>query len=420
LSLQIAVIGAGVAGIAAAYLLQRAHRVTLFEKNDYFGGHTHTVEIPVGEDRGTPVDTGFIVMNDRTYPLFSRFLSQLRVATAPSEMSFSYHCEETGVLYAGAHPSRLFARRSNLFRIRHWLFLTEIHRFYRKTLRRLENGSLQGLTLGEYFRQERFSRDLVDWHIVPMAASIWSTPDAQVYDFPAERIARFYERHGLLRLRDRPRWHYIPGGSHTYVKAFLKGFRGRAVAGDPVRAVSRNGSGVTVRTADGSEQRFDRAVIAAHADEALGLLANPTDAEARLLSAWQYSANRTILHRDASYLPPLPRAWASWNYVRSMGVPEHRPVTLTYLMNRLQKLQTAHTYCVSLNPARPVPQEEVVDSFDYSHPVYDMNALGAQRDLPVLNRQGDVYFCGSYFGYGFHEDAVRSAVNVADHFGIEL
>lgn len=418
--LRIAVVGGGVAGIAAARLLQRRHEVTLFEKNDYVGGHTRTIVIDHGPDAGTPVDTGFIVLNDRTYPLLIRFLAGLAVPIRKSDMSFSYTCLRTGLQYASRNLDTLFAQRRNLLRPSFWRFLIEILRFNERTRKRLAAGTLRDLSLGEYLRGESVLPSLVESYLIPMAAAIWSTPDAQMMDFPAESFFRFMENHGLLSVTDQPQWYSIEGGSHAYVNAFLHGFNGRVFTGRPVGRIRRNDSGAVLIFAGGQEETFDKVVIAAHADEALGLLADPSSEETAGLSPWSYSRNTVVLHTDASFLPENPRARASWNCLREKDASPGAPVMLTYHMNRLQGLRTDSEYCVTLNPVRPVDPSRIIRKLVYRHPMYTAQAVATQRSLPVLNGLRHTYFCGSYFGYGFHEDALRSGVKVAEAFGIHL
>lgn len=418
--LKIAVIGGGVAGVTASYLLQRRHSVTLYEKNDYVGGHTHTIVIEDGSDAGTPVDTGFIVLNDRTYPLFSRFLSQLKVPLRKTQMSFSYNCLQTGLQYASSNFNTIFAQRLNLLRPSFWHMLLGITRLNSKTRQKLQKGELEGLSLGDYLERERFSQKLIEAYLIPMAAAIWSTPDVKMMDFPAEAFFRFFENHGLLTLTDQPQWYVVAGGSHAYVKVFLDNFTGQALTNHGVTSVRRTDSGPIVRFDDGREEPYDRVVIAAHANEAYRMLADPSPDETRLLSPWQYANNHTVLHTDISLLPFNRRAWASWNYMREREIESGSPVTVTYHMNRLQNLKTENNYCVTLNPVKPIPGKYIIREIEYTHPMFTFDALKTQQDLPVLNGQNNTCFCGSYFGYGFHEDAVRSAVKVAEKFGIDL
>lgn len=417
---KIAVIGGGVAGITASYLFQRRHDVTLYEKNDYVGGHTHTIVIEDGSDAGTPVDTGFIVLNDRTYPLFNRFLSQLKVPITKTDMSFSYTCRKSGLQYASRNFNTIFAQRFNLFRPSFWRMLLGIIRLNSKTRQKLQQGKLEGLSLGEYLSREGFGQNLIEEYLIPMAAAIWSVPDVKMMDFPAETFFRFFENHGLLTVTDQPQWYFVTGGSHAYVKAFLDNFTGRTLTNHWVTSIKRTESDCVVRLQDGREEHYDCVVIATHANEAYHILADPLPDEIRLLSRWRYAKNHTVLHTDISLLPPNRRAWASWNYLRELAVESGSPVTVTYHMNRLQNLKTEKHYCVTLNPVKPIREEYIIREMEYTHPIFTFEALETQKDLPALNGQRNTYFCGSYLGHGFHEDAVRSAVKVAEKFGIDL
>lgn len=416
---NIAVVGAGVSGLTAAYLLQRRHRVTVFEKNDYAGGHTNTVVIPSGPDAGTPVDTGFIVMNHRSYPLFTRLLAELGVPLRDSVMSFAYYDETSGLEYCGSNLNGLFAQRRNLFRPSFYRMIADILRFFREATRDLEAGALHGCTLGEYLAAGRFSEAFIRDHIVPMGSAIWSTPCSRMMDFPAESFARFFRNHGLLSLEDRPTWRTVEGGSQSYVRAMAKTFQQAVVLNAPVDLVRRAADQVLVRVAGGRETLFDRVVIAAHADEALAMLGDPSDDEKRLLGAWVYEKNRTVLHTDVSAMPPHRRAWSSWNYTREKAAGSDATVSVTYHMNTLQGLRTQEQYLVSLNRKRAIPPARVVRDLVYTHPTYTFASMATQSELAALNGRRNTYFCGAYFGYGFHEDGVRSGVEVARALGVE-
>ncbi len=418
--LDIAVIGAGVAGITAAFLLQQRHRVSLYEHNDYVGGHTHTIVIPDGPDAGPPVDTGFIVLNDRTYPLFNRLLQRLGVEICKSDMSFSYYSARRGFQYASRSLNTLFAQRRNLVNPAHLCMLMEILRFNHTTRRRLHDGSLRKMTLGAYLRRMRMTRPFRDRYIVPMAAAIWSSPDADIMDFPMETFARFFDNHGLLSVSDQPQWYYVRGGSHTYVQAFQRRFGGEIHTGTAIAGLKRDTTGVALRFPDGSARRHDIAVVATHADEALALLEDPSGEERRLLGPWRYSRNQVVLHTDAGWMPPNRRAWASWNYQRQSIAERRTPVVLTYHMNRLQRLRVQKQYFVTLNPPHPIAPQATVATFNYDHPMYTVASMATQAELPNLNGRRRTYYCGSYRGYGFHEDAVRAAVAVAAALGEHL
>jgi len=418
--LNIAVIGAGISGITTAYLLQKKHHVTLYEKNDYIGGHTHTIIISDGPDQGTPVDTGFIVLNYKTYPNFIKFLHQLNVTTCPTDMSFSYHSKETGLCYASRNFNALFAQRKNLAKPTYWRFVYNIFRFLRSIRSSYLENRLEDITLGQFFRQKGFRQDVIQQFIIPMAAAIWSGSDIQMKEFPVRTFAQFYENHGLLDVRNHPPWYYVKGGSHTYVKAFLKMFKGDVLMQSKIRGIKRENGNVAIEFGDNGRKIFDAVVIATHADQAIKLLEDPSPDEKRLLGQWRYSNNQTMLHTDASIMPPNRRAWASWNYAREIGSGDDSPITVTYHMNRLQRLNTVKPYFVTLNPKKPIPEEHVIRKIEYTHPQYSFNAFATQKELGKLNGKRNTCFCGSYFGYGFHEDGVNSALAVAREFGIEL
>ena len=415
---RIAVIGAGVAGITAAYLLQRSANVKLFEKNARLGGHTNTITIEDGPDAGTPVDTGFIVMNDRTYPLLHTLLEQWSCPVRYSDMSFSYFSEQTGFHYAGTTLSGLFVQRRNLFRPSYYKFLSEIYRFGKQAIRDLENNAVGSQSLGDYVRH--LSPLTVNSYIIPMAAAIWSATQHDILGFPAKNLLTFWRNHGLLSLTDRPTWQTVVGGSHSYVKAFARSFCGQIALRSDIASIRRLDDHVMIVHRNGEEEIFDKLVLATHADEALALLENPTSDEQRLLGAWRYQENRTLLHTDASVLPANRKAWASWNYYDRNDAKPDNPVPVTYHMNRLQGLKTLDDYFVTLNPDREPARGTLIRDIVYHHPVFSEAAVATQPHLPSLQGRLHTWFCGSYFGYGFHEDAVRSAVQMAELHGVSL
>jgi predicted NAD/FAD-binding protein len=412
---RIAVIGGGVAGIGAAHRLQRKFDVFLFEKNDYLGGHTHTIELPDGPDRGMPVDTGFIVMNHRNYPNLLRFCSELGVKTQPSDMSLSVQVPSEGLFYSSDFPRGLFAQRRNLWRGEFYRMMTDIFRFFAQARKALKNiPALEKMTLREFLAQGRYSQFFIDGHLVPMASAIWSTPPGRILDFPVLTLLNFYKNHGLLGLGEQPEWRTVAGGSHSYVKAFRSVFKGEIRLNADVQSIRRQDGGVTLRLGKEEEDlKFDKAVIAVHADEALKLLGDATPDEKRLLGAWEYSANRTILHSDRSLMPPARAAWASWNVTTRSPQEGSREVSVTYYMNRLQRLRSENEYFVSLNEKSRLDPASVTAEFLYHHPTYTFKSLESQKELPRLNQTGNIVFCGSYFGHGFHEDAIRSGFEAA-------
>jgi len=418
--LSIAVVGAGAAGLTAAHLLQRRHRVTLFERESRPGGHVRTISVPDGPDAGTPVDTGFIVFNNDNYPLFNRLLDQLGVTARYSDMSFSYFSEESGLQYAGTGLDGLFAQRANLLRPDFWRLLRGIQRFCVTANERLGDGDLDGVTLEQFLRAAELDGAVAEDYVLPLAAAIWSASRDDIRAFPAASLLRFFDNHGLLRLRDRPRWKTIVGGSRTYVNKLVDGFAGEVETGNEIRGVRRADDSVEVRRADGTTRRFDRVVLAVHADEARALLEDPRPEEAETLGTWHYNPSVASLHTDAGIMPPLRRAWASWNYRRAATSDEGEPVSVTYHMNRLQGLRARTQFFVSLNAEAALDPTRVIARIPYSHPCFTESAVGTQARISELSGACGTYYCGSYLGYGFHEDAVRSGVAVAAKFGIEL
>lgn len=408
---KLAILGSGIAGITSAHLLQRKYHVVLFEKNDRLGGHTNTVVIPDGPDAGTPVDTGFIVLNNQTYPLLHRLLRDWKCPVRNSDMSFGFYSEPTGFFYAGTSLSGLFAQRSNLFRPSYYRFLRDIVAFGCKAMADLDAQTIGHQTMAAYVQQ--LHPATVRNFIVPMAAAIWSATRQDILQFPAASMLTFWRNHGLLSLKNRPQWQTVIGGSHSYIKSFTASFTGEVKRNAKIRTIRRTGQQVTLVHTDGHEEPFDALVLATHADEALALLDQPTRDEKRLLGAWRYQENRTILHTDVSFLPRQRRAWASWNYVEKKDARDDRPVPVTYWMNLLQGLSTRHDYLVTLNPDREPAPGSIIKDMIYHHPVYDLAAVATQSELPKLQGVNRTFYCGAYFGHGFHEDAVRSAADMA-------
>lgn len=421
MSQRIAVIGSGVSGLVAAYYLARRHEVVLFEAQDRLGGHVNTVRIgpEFGADAGLPVDTGFIVFNDRTYPHFIRFLSSLGIQGSPTDMSFSYSDLSKDFAYAGTGLSGLFACPRNTFSPGFWAFLAAIPRFNRRALRDLHSGGLEDICLEEYLDRIRAPERLRRDYLGPMTQAIWSAPESKAMAFPASSFLRFFDHHGLLSRPGTVQWRYIQGGSQTYVQAFQNAFPGQIRLNTAVQAVDRpDAGGPVVRQPDGDE-RFDSVVMAVHADQALDLLADADDLETQALAPWQYSKNRTVLHRDPALMPANRKAWACWNVLRSAADLTSQKVRVTYWMNRLQRLQAKDHWMVSLNPDQKCTPGTKVYETMYEHPVYTMESGAAQKLLPSISGRRQTYFCGSYHGYGFHEDGARSAVDVVHkHFGI--
>lgn len=416
---KVAVIGAGVAGVTTAHLLQEKYAVTLMERDARIGGHTNTVILEKGPDAGMAVDTGFIVLNNKTYPLLHRLLNELDCPVRESNMSFGFYSEVDGFSYAGTDLNGLFAQRRNIFRPDYYRFLAEIVRFGQRALKDLEQGISGNQTFEDYTRNVH--PDTVRRYIVPMAAAIWSATPREIFEFPASSLLAFWRNHGLLSLRDRPVWQTVKGGSHAYLKSFQRRFKGAVRTSVNIQSIERSPDRAGIRFEDGQVEYFDAVVLATHADQSLKLLAHPTPEERELLGAWSYQRNRTLLHTDESFLPANRRAWASWNYTerKSSGSPDD-PVPVSYWMNLLQGLETETTYVVTLNPDRDPRPDSVIKEIEYHHPVYTRKAVASQARLDSLQGLNACWFCGSYFGHGFHEDAVRSAFSVARQMGVAV
>jgi len=415
---QIAVLGSGIAGLASAWLLSRSHDVTLIESNDYIGGHTHTID--VDEDgRTIPVDTGFIVYNIANYPLLTRLFEVLGVATRESDMSFSASIGPGAIEYSGDSLNALFAQRRNLLSPRFLRMSADIVRFNRRCKQLLRGDGFDGLCVGELLERERLSDGFRDHFLLPMAAAIWSCPTKTMLDFPAESLARFFNNHGLLNLIDRPLWRSVTGGSARYVERILEEIGRERVVLDAARSVQRIENGVRVQLASGAQPSYDDVVLACHADQALALLAQPNDLEQSLLSRFRYQSNQTFLHTDRALMPRRRQVWSSWNYLSTERQDDSQAVSVTYWMNRLQGLKTEQDYLVSLNPLDLPSKDSIIREMTYDHPVFDQAAMDAQPKLAALQGRDRVWFCGSYFGYGFHEDALASAVEMAGRFGVD-
>lgn len=416
--LNIAVIGAGVAGLGAAYMLNQRHRVTLYERNDYLGGHSNTVDIDV-DGRRAPVDTGFIVYNERNYPNLTRLFAHLAVPTEPSEMSFAVSIAgddgRAPLEYGGGSLGQLFAQKRNLASPRFLGMIADILRFFSSARRLVAADADTGMSLGTFLADGRYGEMFVYDHLLPMAAAIWSCPLQTMLAFPALSFARFFHNHGLLSLADRPRWRTVSGGSRTYVRLLAAALN--AHPNLAATAVLRNETGAIVRDSLGGSRRFDQVVMATHADEALALLNRPNSDESNLLGAFRYQTNRAVLHSDDRLMPRDRRVWSSWNYMAAGARDAERRVAVTYWMNLLQNIDCGRPLFVSLNPIIEPRPEHVFASFDYDHPVFDGAAIGAQRHLGRVQGRDRIWFCGSYCGYGFHEDALSSAISVARALG---
>lgn len=413
---RIAVVGTGISGLVAAWLLSRRHDVHVFEAEPRVGGHTYTVEVAVG-GRRVAVDMGFIVHNRRNYPGFVRLLERLDIETADTAMSFSVACEETGLEWCGENLRTVFAQIRNLARPSFLRMLAELPRFHREVRASLARAQ-DARTLGEFLREGGFSQSLERHYVLPIAGAIWSADRAPMRRFPLRAFARFFENHGLLATRGHPLWRILPGGSRRYVDAVVQRLPRRPRVGTPVRAVRRLGDGVEIVTDAEGAERFDHAVIATHSDQALALLADPTPAEKDVLGGIPYAANEAVLHTDVRMLPRARRAWASWNaHLAKSGTGR---VAVTYWMNRLQHLDVPEPLCVTLNRTAEIDPARMLHRVTFHHPVYDRGAFEAQARRAEICGVGRTHYCGAFWGYGFHEDGVQSALEVCERFGERL
>ena len=415
---RVAVIGSGISGLSAAHSLAAEAQVTLFEAGNYFGGHTHTVDITLDGPAGQithGVDTGFLVFNERTYPKLIRLFGELGVETTASDMSFSVKVPDIGLEWSGCDLNTVFAQRRNLVRPGFLRMLADILRFNKLTTALAERGEEASLQqpIGDFLALHRFSAEFRDWYFLPMIGCIWSCPTDQMLRFPIATMIRFCHNHGLLQVANRPRWFTVNGGARNYVHKMLPRISD-ARLNTPVRMVRRTPTGAVVTTDHGSEH-FDDLVMACHSDQSLALLADPTPAEREVLSAIRYHRNRAVLHTDTSVLPQRPLAWAAWNYERAADGPrEQAAVCLHYLINRLQPLPWQRSVVVSLNPVRLPRSDSIHGEFDYAHPVFDNTAIAAQQRVPELQGHAHTWFCGAWTRYGFHEDGLMSGLAVAD------
>jgi predicted NAD/FAD-binding protein len=414
--MKIAIVGAGISGLAAAWLLKQHHEVTLFEAGDYLGGHTHTVDVDLAGTR-FPVDTGFLVFNHRTYPNLTTLFRELKVDTVASDMSFAVSMVEPDLEWAGSSLATLFAQKRNLSRPGFWRMLQDTLRFNRETA-----AALPEVTLGDYLAEHGYSAEFRDWYLLPMAAAIWSCPTQAMLGYPLTTFVRFARNHGLLQIFDRPQWQTVRGGGREYVERIVAELDDVRLA-SPVKSVLRDADGVWLGLPGGECERFDEVVLACHSDQALALLGGAaTPAERRILGSIRYQPNRAVLHTDAALLPRDERVWSAWNYMS--GAPGgsaqrggRQPVSVSYLINRLQPLPTQIPVIVSLNPHLEPDPSKVIGDWDYDHPIFDQAAIGAQAQLDAIQGAERLWYCGAWGGYGFHEDGLNSALAVARRLG---
>jgi predicted NAD/FAD-binding protein len=418
--MKLAIVGSGISGLAVAHTLQHHADITVFEAGDYFGGHTHTVDITQPTPQGHVtygVDTGFLVFNERTYPNLIKLFADLGVETVPSDMSFSVKVPGAkngkALEWSGTDLNSVFAQRSNLVNPRFWRMLADVMRFNALCTRIAKDQREEELQqpLSDFLRTHRFSEPFRDWYFLPMLGCIWSCPTDQMLQFPVATMIRFCHNHGLIQVTNRPQWFSVLGGARHYVEKILAGIHDKRL-NTPVRLIERDDLGVRVVT-DGHAERFDEVVIATHTDQALGLLREPSGDERSVLGAIRYQDNRAVLHTDASVLPANPKTWAAWNYERAASSEqESSRVCLHYLLNRLQRIPFAQPVVVSLNPLQAIDPASIVGEYDYAHPVFDLKAIDAQKRVPLLQGQRHTWYAGAWTGYGFHEDGLKSGLQL--------
>lgn len=415
---NIAIIGSGISGLTSAYLLSREHHVTVFEKNDYIGGHTATKDIEV-DGKCYAIDTGFIVYNERTYPNFIKLLNQLGITEQKTEMSFSVMNPSANLEYNGSTLNTLFAQRSNLLKPSFWRLILEILRFNKLCKALYEQDEIDvELTLGDFLKQHKFNQVFNQNYILPMGAAIWSSSLVEMTQFQLKFFVRFFYNHGLLDIQNRPQWFVIPGGSKQYIYPLIKSFENNIELNSQIKSVSRTDSGIALLFEDGQSRQFDEVVFACHSDQALHLLNDANAQEQEILSSMPYRDNQVVLHTDTSLLPKRRLAWASWNY--HLDSNQNRPACVTYNMNILQGLESDTTFCVTLNNTDRIDANKILQTFHYSHPVFNQSSLAAQQRRLEICGKNHTHFAGAYWHNGFHEDGVRSAVEVAQRFGISL
>jgi predicted NAD/FAD-binding protein len=409
---SLAIIGTGITGMACAHFLNDKYDLTIYEKNDYVGGHTNTITI---EEAGKDIfiDTGFMVFNHVTYPLLTKLFADLKVPTKKTNMSFSVQHLPSGLEYSGSGLNGLFAQRKNIFNVRHFKMLKEIARFNKESVKILDNTKYEDYSLRKYIQEEGYNNDILWKYLIPMSSAVWSTPMDLMLEFPIQTLVRFFYNHGFLGLNTQHQWYTVVNGSKSYRDIIIEPFKDKIETNNVALRISRKNQKAIVQAKHGSQKTFDKVIIAAHGDEALALLENPSQNETELLSKFKYQKNIATLHTDDSVMPKTRRAWSSWNY-RINGHPDRKETSTIYWMNSLQQVSQKRNYFVSINDPGNINKKKIIKTIDYTHPLFDLSAIKAQKELHKLNETGPIYFCGSYFKYGFHEDALMSSVNLCD------
>ena len=414
--MKIAIIGSGISGLVCGHLLHRDFDLSIFEANEYIGGHTHTID--VSREHGSyAVDTGFIVFNRTTYPNFCKLIDELRIDSQPTRMNFSVRCEKTGMEYGSDSADTLFAQRKNILSPSYWRMVLEIFRLRRQLVAYIDSDE-PDMPMGTFLARRNYSQRFIDHFVVPLGASLWSAEPGRIREFPARTFGRFFENHGFLQATNPIQWRVITGGSNQYVKKLVSPFADKIHLATPVTRVHRTGDYVELEFAGRASERFDQVVFATHSDQALAILAAPTENERTILGAVPYQENVTVLHTDDTLLPRNRKTWSSWNYTILSGQVDRAAVT--YNMNMLQSIEAAETFCVSLNMQHRIAGDKVLGRYLYHHPVYLERSVTAQASHKIISGQNRTHFCGAYWGYGFHEDGVKSGLAVAEYFGKSL
>ncbi|MBI9071519.1 MAG: FAD-dependent oxidoreductase [Melioribacteraceae bacterium] len=408
---KLAIIGTGIAGMASAYYLKDKYELTIYEKNNYVGGHTNTVTIDEdGEE--VNIDTGFMVYNEVTYPNLTNLFKELNVETKNTDMSFSVQHKVSDLEFSGSGLDGLFSQRKNLFSPKYWKMLLQINRFNKECMEVFSDKRYYDYSIREYVEAKKFGNEFLNKYLIPMSSAVWSTPPNKMLDFPAKTLIRFFHNHGFLGLDTQHQWKTVVNGSKSYRDKIIESFKDKITTNNGAIKVGQNGSKIDVIDSNNSKSTFDKVIFACHADEALALLDDPTGLDKMLLSNFKYEKNEVNLHTDSSVMPKTKKAWSSWNY-RIDGENEDIKTTTIYYMNSLQGVSENKDYFVSVNGAYLIDPAKIIKSFNYDHPLFDLNAINAQSHLQKLNEQGNYYFCGSYFRYGFHEDALSSAIDLS-------
>lgn len=410
---KVAIVGTGIAGMASAWLLHEIYDITVFEQNDYVGGHTNTVNV---EEDGTtiPIDTGFIVFNKTNYPNLVKLFEKLGVAYKPTKMSFSVQHIPRGLEYSGSGFNGIFGQRKNLLSKSFYKMLMDINRFNKSSVEVIDKPEYAQHTLGDFIQEKKFGKDFKENYILPMNSAIWSTPPEKSLEFPLITMVRFFKNHGLLGVNTHFQWYTVTGGSESYKQKLISPFRDRIKVNSKIISVSRKDNNkVELTTINGEKYQFDKVILAGHADQSLAILEKPTALESNLLEKFKYQQNSVTLHTDTNVMPRQSRVWSAWNY-RIEKINGHWKTSTVYSMNSLQQVSDKREYFLSVNDTGIISPEKIIRQFTYDHPVFSVDSIEAQNELPTINEGGPVYFCGSYFGYGFHEDALKSGIQAAE------